>query len=489
MNTHAFAFYCELCYPIAIDASFGVHRCDRDILVFVERGTPFWNRVRESITENGSFKIPEICTIPVYEHVAEERCVFAHNIVELKLWKQEFEGNFNVKEFIKFKRTTRYDVNYIMSTYGHEFEFICKSCLRKREISRESTDDPNHCNGSIAHDWEPSKVLRCITQSGEFLIRKPFNVQHNTLYMLCESISSCETVSCVFAHSQVEKDIWGLERDQGISQEKLVVFSRALQINAERNREQTIKYNKLTDNSERKQAVNTAKVHLDGNPEKQRDRDMLECTEASYHRESIDRCQGLQKGEDSWFEMLSPYVYFRKPLLFGEDGQATREWNGMANEISSDVYPDGYSQKPNRNNDNFIGNFTVSYSMVSNRASPSEENREDHRNRVPPGAMSRRGVRAAVAPTFSSETRDRIINDNLHVSYPCIESVPESDYPQSFNDCIEEIYARYRRRLLAEHQRVWSSSRQTHQGEEEDALSSDLSSSTDTDEFTDKIGM
>uniref|UniRef100_A0A0L8IBG9 Uncharacterized protein n=1 Tax=Octopus bimaculoides TaxID=37653 RepID=A0A0L8IBG9_OCTBM len=499
MDTHAYALFCQLCFPMAINISFEIHRCERNILVYVERGTSFWNRVRESITEDGSFKIPELCRIPAVEHIMEERCIFAHNLLEMKLWQQEFQGNFNVRDFIKFQRTTSCDVNYIMSTYGHGFEFICKSCLQKNEISNESSDDPNHCNCSIPHCWETSKVLRCVTQSGEFIIRKPFDLRKNTAYLLCESSSSCQTDSCVYAHNEVEKDIWRLERDQGITQERLVVFTKALEINAAlRNSGQPARFNNRTDNSEQNQAVNSANVRLGDNQGNYTKIAMLGSIDASYNRESIGASCGLHNaslyssfgnGENSRFDILSPYVYIRRPLVSGEDGATGSEWNTDANEISSETDTDDYSEENNWNNGNFHGNFMVPYSMVSFIASPSVENRDNDQNRMAPGEMSPRGASGATSSS-SAELSDTFINNNNNgiLPYPCIGSLPMAEYPYSFDDCIESIYDRHQLSLLAEPEQLLSSLRETPQDEEEDGFLSDVSSSIETEEFTDMIG-
>ncbi|CAI9740541.1 Hypothetical predicted protein [Octopus vulgaris] len=497
INTHAYALFCQLCFPVAIDNSFEVHRCERDILVFVERGTPFWHRVRESITECSSFKIPELCRIPPNEHIVEDRCIFAHNLLEIKLWRQEFQGNFNVRDFIKFQRTTRCDVNYIMSTYGHHFEFICKSCLREGEISKECSDDPNHCNGSIPHTWETSKVLRYVTQSGEFIIRKPFDLQKNIIYLPCESSSSCETDSCIYAHNEVEKDIWRLERDQGITQERLVVFSRALEINAairKRNSEQPARFNNRTDsneqNSEQNQAVNSANVRLGDNQGNHTKTAMLGSMDASYHRESIEAAvdfhnaslySSFGNGQNLPFDMLSPYVYIRKPLVSGEDGATGGERNG-------DVGAGDYPEENNWDNGNFHGTFVVPFSMVSRIVSPSVENREIDQNCMVPREMSPRGASAA-ASSSNAELNDTSINNNNGIlPYPYIGSLPTVEYPRSFDDCIPSIYERYQLSLHAEAEELRSSLRETPQDEEDVGSLTDVSSLSETEEFTDMTG-
>ncbi|XP_052832764.1 uncharacterized protein LOC128250821 [Octopus bimaculoides] len=234
MDTHEYALFCRDCFPIHANKTFQSHRCQRNILAFVEKGTPYWNRVREYINQNGTTKIPEPCrnicyNVPGSYHENEEKCVFAHNPLEIKLWRQEIKGKFNVQYFIEYQQKTRCDINYIISTYGQMYEFICKTCSERGETCKESSDNPYHCAGSVAHYWEATKILQCFTRSGIFKIRKPFTVRKDAFYLICDSVAFCNNILCSYAHSRVERDIWRLERDQGFTQERLVEFSNALQ--------------------------------------------------------------------------------------------------------------------------------------------------------------------------------------------------------------------------------------------------------------------
>ncbi|CAI9740540.1 Hypothetical predicted protein [Octopus vulgaris] len=164
-----------------------------------------------------------------YEHYENEQiCAYADNPLEINHSQEEIFGEFNVPNSVESQRTTC-DINYIISTYGQSFAFFCKICLERSEISKESSDNPHQCAGSIAHYWESTKVLQCITQSVMITIRKPFTVRKEASYSICTAGSFCTKNLCTYAHSEVERDVWRLERDEGIGQERLVEVCKAFQ--------------------------------------------------------------------------------------------------------------------------------------------------------------------------------------------------------------------------------------------------------------------
>ena len=238
---------CQLCIRTPLPGLYeynpAPHKCEENMLAMRLRapGAP-WVHVRERKNHRefpGNYLLCRCITYknPVFCKYGEEACSFAHNDVEQRLWTLEKDGQFSVTEFIMQNRKTvnlkGFSLKEILLKHGGYFEFICRSCYYSTppKIAYQGTEI--ECGGKPPHSWIDFKIMAHIGPGGVVTLINPRGFLHKTAFFkICKWLHFCRTrvnAECRFAHSVVERDVWMLERDVGISREEIVSQSKQAQ--------------------------------------------------------------------------------------------------------------------------------------------------------------------------------------------------------------------------------------------------------------------
>ena len=245
--SHEFKMVCQNCMHAPLPGYYeynpAPHKCEENMLAMRVRmrGAP-WIRVRERKNHRefpGNYLLCRCITFkdPIFCKYGEEQCSFAHNDVEQRLWTLEKDGLFNVTEFIMQNRKVvnlrGFSLKEILVKHGGYFEFICRSCYYSKPPKIAMQGSETECNGKPPHSWINFKIMAHIGPLGVVtLINMRGFLHKSAFFKICKWLHFCRTGitgECRFAHSVVERDVWMLERDSGISREEIVQVSKQAQ--------------------------------------------------------------------------------------------------------------------------------------------------------------------------------------------------------------------------------------------------------------------
>lgn len=243
-ETHEFRLGCpECCQQTNILGVFQYlphqHPCKENMLMIRKKGDDWWLTCRERKNHRyfpGEYAMcvhytgspPKPCTVGV------DYCAFAHNKIEQYLWTLEKDGEFNIQEFIIQNRNEENQRGFtpddFFNKHGGIFRFICHTCFYNQpcRISMQSETNLEVCNGP-GHVWVHNKLLLHINHQKKAtpIDARPFT--HDTaFFLICHKLNFCRKRAvgeCKFAHSQIERDLWMVERDCDMTREQLVEAS------------------------------------------------------------------------------------------------------------------------------------------------------------------------------------------------------------------------------------------------------------------------
>lgn len=223
-----FRLACSVCFkensaPLSVD-----HRCCEDILVVQNKTSKQWLVVRECKHQSRYGANYMMCW-----HVSAGgkcprgiNCTFAHNVEELKMWNLQKEG-FRIDAFISDNRSaynlSGYTVEAMYRKYGGELRMICGSCYK--EFNRIFTQNLGNTLCDVGrHELCLSKLLahRAKNLRVTMIGKRPMTGK-NAYFNLCYQGQFCrKKVGCICAHSEIERDIWYVERDTGFKQDAII---------------------------------------------------------------------------------------------------------------------------------------------------------------------------------------------------------------------------------------------------------------------------
>ena len=244
-DTHTYKLVCSQCLARDMDnhgiyhvTSGGAHECAQNVLAVQRHGARHWIKIRERLQHRafpGKYALcRNFCADPPLPcNRAEDLCSFAHSHEEQRIWGLEKDGMFSVKEFITQNRdaSTEFGIRQVLVTHGGMFHFLCHYCFfsQPARIAQKHQTIPNVC-GSGQHPWPQSKQLMHIKVNGptmavEPISHRPFpHLGRQAFFNMCVQKQYCNRRrqgACNFAHSMVERDLWLVERDTGISREEI----------------------------------------------------------------------------------------------------------------------------------------------------------------------------------------------------------------------------------------------------------------------------
>lgn len=236
-DTHEFRLLCKNCCSPGDYGQLYIHdvthKCEEDIFAVRPKHSPVFLHVRERKNHRDFLGRYKLCNSYVYKNpmncmYGPEGCSFAHNDIEQSLWTMEKDELYSITEFILQNRSQRYTMMDILRKHDGNFSFICRACFNHVPmlISFICEENKSICSGDLRHPWLPSKILAHFGIDGTITMINSRGFLHKTAFFkLCKWLKFCRnsrTGDCRFAHSFVERDIWMLERDSGLSQEEIV---------------------------------------------------------------------------------------------------------------------------------------------------------------------------------------------------------------------------------------------------------------------------
>lgn len=236
-DTHDYRLLCKNCCSLCEYGKLLIHdvthKCEEDIFGVRAKTSRFYYHVRERKNHREFIGRYKLCNSYVYGNptlclYGPEVCSFAHNEIEQNFWTLEKDENFSITEFILQNRSQRYTMMDILRKHDGNFSFICRACFNHVPmlISFICEDNRMICSGDQKHPWPPSKILAHFGIDGTITMINSRGFLHKTAFFkLCKWLKYCRnsrTGDCRFAHSFVERDIWMLERDTGLTQEEIV---------------------------------------------------------------------------------------------------------------------------------------------------------------------------------------------------------------------------------------------------------------------------
>ena len=228
---------CQVCFTDGKSPAAAAHNCQEDTLVVQYKRSGAWFRVRERINHVDFAGRYHMCNqLPDYAIGKRcprgDHCTFAHSEVERALWMAEKSGQFNIRQFIaqsgsRSQVAARHTVQSVLAKHPGQLAFLCRDCyLYNRRVSMQSPSRMALCSVET-HDWLSSAVLaHCSSAVGNITLVSPYPTTATaTDFTLCLMGVFCRRRwmgECTHAHSVVERDLWQVQRDCGISQRQIV---------------------------------------------------------------------------------------------------------------------------------------------------------------------------------------------------------------------------------------------------------------------------
>ena len=231
---------CHTCFTDGADSlrTTATHRCQQDVLVVQSKQMPtVWFRIRERINHAEFAGKYHMCNQKPNPAIGKrcprgDNCTFAHNEVECLLWTAERSGEFSIRQFVlqmgsKSAVTARHTIQSVLAKHPGHLALLCQDCfVYSHRVSMQSPTNPALCSVE-AHDWSSSAVLahRSVDAGNIMLIRQFPSTAVTTDYTLCLMAGFCRhrwKGECRHAHSVVERDLWCLQRDSGITYQQIM---------------------------------------------------------------------------------------------------------------------------------------------------------------------------------------------------------------------------------------------------------------------------
>ena len=154
-------------------------------------------------------------------------CTFAHNSEELKLWNLQKRGNFRIDEFIANNRSpgnlSIYTVESVYKKYSGDLRMICGSCWKEKKYIVTQDLSQKKCDKGV-HDLISSRLLAHRSREPRVTMigKRPFPSK-KAYFNMCYMKQFCrKKFGCINAHSEIECDVWYVERDTGLKQEQII---------------------------------------------------------------------------------------------------------------------------------------------------------------------------------------------------------------------------------------------------------------------------
>jgi len=226
---------CHICYTDGKPLMMTSHRCRQDMLVLQSKqNAAAWFRVRERLNHVDFAGKYHMCNQQPSYAIGKrcprgDSCTFAHSEVERALWMAEKQGQFDIKQFISHrgtmsKVTVRHTIQSVLEKHPGQLAFLCRDCyLYSRRVSMQSSSDSTLCSVKD-HDWSSSAVLaHCSLAAGVItLISRYPSSTDSTLCLMGAFCYHRWKGHCTHPHSMVERELWNVQRDSGLTQRQIV---------------------------------------------------------------------------------------------------------------------------------------------------------------------------------------------------------------------------------------------------------------------------
>lgn len=228
LQGYEFRLVCFQCFKENSPPLQTMHTCHQDLLIVCNRETPRWRLIREpkNLENVLSYKICRRAVAGI-ECFRGQNCWFAHNQEECNLWNMQKDNGFRLEDFItsnqSLGRLSRYTVEAVYKKFAGHMGFICKLCYQQnirpgfQDLSKENCSREQHhirSTKTLAHYDNTTRRFTVIGQR--------FFTSRRSFYNMCRWERYCRRARCPFAHSNIEYDLWYVQKDSNLSEEQIL---------------------------------------------------------------------------------------------------------------------------------------------------------------------------------------------------------------------------------------------------------------------------
>ncbi|XP_055955003.1 zinc finger CCCH domain-containing protein 7B-like [Patella vulgata] len=219
-----FRLVCEKCFTFTgIPGMYTYNEIDGHSCLFNKlaakhkRGT-LWFQIRKRFNHSNSIKSYGLCKSIFQCKGGEKRCSFAHNVFEQYFWNLEKNSKFHISKFI-----LRLNLERLLNEFRGTFILMCQKCYEGNPPKTNLENIHGFCQQK--HCWEENKILVHSNHSKITLIDNKPNLPRHAAFRICKYLKHCndrKKNNCVYAHSEIENEIWNVEHHCQVTREEIV---------------------------------------------------------------------------------------------------------------------------------------------------------------------------------------------------------------------------------------------------------------------------
>ncbi|KAK6171546.1 hypothetical protein SNE40_019712 [Patella caerulea] len=219
-----FRLVCEKCFKFTgIPGMFVYNENDRHSCLFNKlaakhkRGTQ-WFQIRKRFSHFNSFTSYRLCESMALCKKGEMRCSFAHNVFEQYFWNLEKKNEFHISECI-----LRLNLERLLNEFSGSLIYLCQKCYDGNLPKANQENIHGFCQQK--HNWEENKILVHSNHSRATCINNKPDLPRHAAFRTCKYLKYCndrKKNKCVYAHSEIENEIWNLEHHCQVTREEIV---------------------------------------------------------------------------------------------------------------------------------------------------------------------------------------------------------------------------------------------------------------------------
>ncbi|XP_010188614.1 PREDICTED: zinc finger CCCH domain-containing protein 7A-like, partial [Mesitornis unicolor] len=170
-----------------------------------------------------------------YGCLREDKCFYAHSLVELKVWIMQKETGISHDAIVQ--ESKKYWQNMEASAHGSQIlgnqmkhgslnlkmKFVCGQCWRNGQVN-EPDRNKKYCSAKARHPWTKDRrvVLVMSNERKKWMTIRPLPAKKQVplQFDLCNHIASGKKCqydgNCSFAHSPEEREMWTYMKENSI---------------------------------------------------------------------------------------------------------------------------------------------------------------------------------------------------------------------------------------------------------------------------------
>uniref|UniRef100_A0A8B9BX47 Zinc finger CCCH-type containing 7A n=1 Tax=Anser brachyrhynchus TaxID=132585 RepID=A0A8B9BX47_9AVES len=242
-----FMFLCEKCFDhkpriISKRNKDNASSCSHPAMHDFEDNKCLVHILRETMVKYSKIRPFQVrCQLDLCRHevhygcLREDKCFYAHSLVELKVWIMQKETGISHDAIVQ--ESKKYWQNMEASTHGSQIlgnqmkygslnlkmKFVCGQCWRNGQVN-EPDRNKKYCSAKARHPWTKDRrvVLVMSNERKKWMTIRPLPAKKQVplQFDLCNHIASGKKCqydgNCSFAHSPEEREMWTYMKENSI---------------------------------------------------------------------------------------------------------------------------------------------------------------------------------------------------------------------------------------------------------------------------------